>query len=141
MIGFRQAETSDRFTRGHGRQEALLLLFTAIAMNGAHGEARLDPDSGAKGRIGALQGKTPTIAWWPILWRRNGTTSTVSSRRHNKNTSITATAIASCSMRRRARTSAWQGLFLQSFCIPAIHGGQMHEVEQCRSNCRDPGAG
>jgi hypothetical protein len=29
-------------------------------------------------------------------------------------------------------TTAGQGLLLQSFCIPAIHGGQMQEVEQRR---------
>ena len=28
-------------------------------------------------------------------------------------------------------TTAGQGLFLQSLCIPAIHGGQMQEVGQC----------
>ena len=37
------------------------------------------------------------------------------------------------------RTTAGQGLFLQSFCIPSVHGGQMQEVEQCRSNCRVEG--
>ncbi len=39
----------------------------------------------------------------------------------------------------RRRTSPGQGLFLQSSCIPAIHGGHMQEVEQCRSNCRERG--
>jgi len=29
----------------------------------------------------------------------------------------------------RLHPTAGQGLFLQSYCIPAIHGGQMQEVE------------
>ena len=39
-------------------------------------------------------------------------------------------------MQEQLPTTAWQGLFLQSFCISSIPGGQMQEVEQCRSNCR-----
>ena len=34
------------------------------------------------------------------------------------------------------RATAGQGLFLQSFCITAVHGGQMQELEQCRSRRR-----
>ncbi|GMQ96268.1 MAG: hypothetical protein BMS9Abin14_806 [Gammaproteobacteria bacterium] len=37
-------------------------------------------------------------------------------------------------------TTAGQGLLLQSFCIPAIHGGQMQEVEQRRERLPREGA-
>jgi len=35
-------------------------------------------------------------------------------------------------------STAGQGLFLQSFCIPAIHGGQMQELEQRRERLPSP---
>ncbi len=53
-------------------------------------------------------------------------------RLHGRDCSRQSPAFPPLHMDVQVPRSTGQGLLLQSFCIPAIHGGQMQEVGQCR---------